>query len=486
MNNTHRWLLRASLLLCAICISVLAARAESGANCTLRRDLGPFFTSLFMAGENVPRTETGALTGLVWNDLNENQVPEAGEPSLAGAVVTLRNQDGQLIGSQTTAEDGWYRLDNLPAGTYRLQATPPAGYIFISLNDLFIPISEQGTVTVNFAARLIATATPTPTRGTPSPTPTLTPTPSATPLLEPARARPASCSGSYQGDTRTARALVSRYSCKPSWNESGPEDLYVIQSAAVQPITLNLTYNAQQGDLDVFILDGPYADRCLAGGDTFAIIENAPAGDLYIVVDGYEGAAGAYNLDITCPLGPQATATPTSTPSATPSPFPTPTQTPTRTRTPTVTPTPTPRSYYLPSLLRVFPMPTSTPTRTPTATLTPTSTITVSPTPGVGLARIEGFVFEDLNENGRYEPWFGEPYISGVTITLSTEAGPIKSRVTVGGWYGFSNLQEGTYTVTETQPEGYISTTPDQITLHVWPGQRSIDNNFGERRITPP
>ncbi len=450
-----------------------------------------------MAGENVPRSGNGMLTGLVWNDLNENQVPEAGEPPLAGAVVTLRTQNGQLVGSQMTAEDGLYRLDNLPAGTYRLQATPPAGYVFISLSDLFIPIGEQETVTVNFAARLIATMTPTPTRGTPSPTPTITPTPSATPLLEPARARPASCGGSYRGDTRTARALVSRYSCKPWWNESGPEDLYVIYSAAIQPITLNLTYSAQQGDLDVFILDGPYADRCLAGGDTFAVVENAPAGDLYIVVDGYEGAAGAYNLDITCPLGPQATATPTPTPSATPSPFPTPTQTPTRTRTPTVTPTPTPRSYYLPSLLRVYPMPTPTPTRTPTrtptATLTPTPTIAVSPTrtptptPGVGLARIEGFVFEDLNENGRYEPWLKEPVISGVTITLSTEAGSvIGSTVTSGGWYGFRNLQEGTYTVTETQPEGYISTTPDQITLHVWPGQRSIDNNFGERRITPP
>ncbi|MCC7352736.1 MAG: carboxypeptidase regulatory-like domain-containing protein [Anaerolineae bacterium] len=448
----------------------------------------------------MPRAEGGTLSGLVWNDLNENQIPEAGEPPLAGATVTLRTSGGQLVGSQTTAADGLYSMENLPAGTYRLQGTPSSGYIFISLSDLFIPISGQGTVTVNFAARLIATMTPTPTRGTPSPTPTITPTPSATPLLEPARARPASCGGSYRGDTRTARSLVSRYSCKPSWNESGPEDLYVIPSAATQPITLNLAYNAQQGDLDVFILNGPYADRCLAGGDTFTVAQAAPAGDLYVVVDGYEGAAGAYNLDITCPLGPQATVTPTSTPSATPSPFPTSTQTPTRTRTPTITLTPTPRSYYLPSLLRVFPMPTltptRTPTRTPTATRTPTvtstPTITVSPTrtptptPGVGLARIEGFVFEDLNENGRYEPWLNEPYISGVTITLSAEAGPIGSTVTSGGWYGFRNLQEGTYTVTETQPEGYISTTPDQITLYVWPGQRSIDNSFGERRIAPP
>jgi hypothetical protein len=467
-------------VLCAGLWLAVMARAEGGIKNLLRRDLAPCFASNCIAEGSRHFAEGGAIAGLVWLDLNENQLPEGGEPPLAGAVVALRTLGGQPVASQTTGADGLYRLEGLAPATYRLQATPPEGYAFISLSELFIPISGQGTVTVNFAARLVATLTPTATPGTPTPTPP----------LEPARARPASCGASYRGDTRAARALVSRYSCLPWWNESGPEDLYRVYLAAAQPVTANLTYNAQQGDLDVFILDGPYADRCLAGGDTYAVAPEAPAGEIYIVVDGYEGSAGTYKLDIACPLGPQATATPTATPSATPTALPTGTPTPTHTRTPTRTPTATPRPYYLPSLLRDFPVPTPTPTRTPTLTpsptVTPTATRTPTPTPGVGLARIEGWVFEDLNANGRYEPWLNEPYISGVTITLSAEGVVLARRVTVGGWYGFANLEAGTYTVTETQPEGYISTTPDEITLYLWPGQRSIDNNFGERRLTPP
>jgi hypothetical protein len=96
-------------------------------------------------------------------------------------------------------------------------------------------------------------------------------------------------------------------------------------------------------------------------------------------------------------------------------------------------------------------------------------------------ARIGGHVFHDLNMNGLYEPWFGEPGIGGVTVTRN--GGFSTTSNDVNGWYGFyigSHELPGLFTVTEVQPPGYVSTTPDSYTVEVQDGDHIMNLNFGE------
>jgi hypothetical protein len=96
--------------------------------------------------------------------------------------------------------------------------------------------------------------------------------------------------------------------------------------------------------------------------------------------------------------------------------------------------------------------------------------ITVSYSPKIQAAYVPiyGTVFEDLNGNGIYDA--GDPGISGVTISLS---GPVQDVTTTdsGGSYFFrSYLAAGAYTITETDPSGFYSTTPNEIHLNVETG----------------
>jgi uncharacterized delta-60 repeat protein len=80
---------------------------------------------------------------------------------------------------------------------------------------------------------------------------------------------------------------------------------------------------------------------------------------------------------------------------------------------------------------------------------------------GIPLApsSLSGFVFEDFNDDGQLD--FGEKGISGVKVTL-TGIDDLGNAVTLSqltdsdGAYMFLNLRPGNYTITETQPAGYL------------------------------
>jgi hypothetical protein len=110
---------------------------------------------------------------------------------------------------------------------------------------------------------------------------------------------------------------------------------------------------------------------------------------------------------------------------------------------------------------------------------------------------IGGYVYSDTNNNGLKET--GETGIGCVKVTLTgtTDLGPI-APITVttacDGSYKFSNLRPGTYTITETQPTCYLdgqdakegvvipgSGATDVISgLVLNSGNASANNTFGE------
>ncbi|MEA3337557.1 MAG: lamin tail domain-containing protein, partial [Chloroflexota bacterium] len=108
----------------------------------------------------------------------------------------------------------------------------------------------------------------------------------------------------------------------------------------------------------------------------------------------------------------------------------------------------------------------------------PTATPTATPT----TATLAGWVFEDSDEDGVYEPWHGETGIANVLVILSDGRSKLTGPT---GWYGWHNLPPDDYTVWQAQPVHSISSTPDQLTVTLVAGQFHDNVNFGEIFLPP-
>jgi len=76
------------------------------------------------------------LGNLVWEDVNNNGLREAGEAGISGIVVELLDSAGNPLRDETSAPittttlaDGTYLFSNLVPGDYVVRITPPAGYM---------------------------------------------------------------------------------------------------------------------------------------------------------------------------------------------------------------------------------------------------------------------------------------------------------------------------------------------------------------------
>ena len=92
---------------------------------------------------------------------------------------------------------------------------------------------------------------------------------------------------------------------------------------------------------------------------------------------------------------------------------------------------------------------------TVSAASTPTYT---EPTPGT----LSGSVYVDANDNGTLDS--GESPLQGITITLTgtndlLQSINVTTTTAADGSYSFTGLRPGTYTLTETQPSGYLAGT---------------------------
>jgi uncharacterized repeat protein (TIGR01451 family) len=99
-------------------------------------------------------------------------------------------------------------------------------------------------------------------------------------------------------------------------------------------------------------------------------------------------------------------------------------------------------------------------------------------------AVLTGRVFVDANSNGVRDP--GEiAGVGGVFITLTTRAGVIVATTTsaADGTYSFLGVVPGDYLITETQPVGFGSSTPNTLVVTVPPAGLA-DQNFGETQAS--
>lgn len=125
------------------------------------------------------------ICAFVYEDQNRNGVRDPGEPLLPGAVLTLSEFGGPVLGTYTTDGVSEPYCFHVPAGLYELREQNPSGYDSSTPDQWGVYVLEETTVTIPFGDYVSAvTPTPTPT-STPSPTHTPTPTPSATPSITP-------------------------------------------------------------------------------------------------------------------------------------------------------------------------------------------------------------------------------------------------------------------------------------------------------------
>lgn len=115
------------------------------------------------------------------------------------------------------------------------------------------------------------------------------------------------CGGSDSWTTEYSSNLVSRYGCS-DWNQSGPEYTYQFNATHTGPVTVNLTGIAPGVDLDLFVLLRPFGSctpgNCIAYsagiGDeqlTFQVLDGET---YYIVVEGFSGSSGSYDINVSC------------------------------------------------------------------------------------------------------------------------------------------------------------------------------------------
>ena len=84
----------------------------------------------------VRTTQPVSLGSFVWSDTNGDGVQTSGEPGIPGAVVRLLDANsnaaldvfGNAVAPVVTGKNGFYDFNNLAAGDYRVEVTPPAGY----------------------------------------------------------------------------------------------------------------------------------------------------------------------------------------------------------------------------------------------------------------------------------------------------------------------------------------------------------------------
>lgn len=146
---------------------------------------------LFMiaAGPGLTRVRAQAdlfVEGYVFLDLNEDSVRQPEEPGIAGVTVQVTPLADPQPLTVVTDLLGYYRVEDLAPGAYRVEAQPPAGYLCV-LCQAQIDLPSALPV-VDLALFLVDPYTPTPTptlTDTPTSTPTDTPTPTNSPTSTP-------------------------------------------------------------------------------------------------------------------------------------------------------------------------------------------------------------------------------------------------------------------------------------------------------------
>lgn len=104
------------------------------------------------SGNDFGNNQIFSISGSVFNDVNKNQVKDAGETGMAGATIFL---SGATFASAKTDASGNYTIPKLPSGDYRILLVMPNGYSSTTANSLNFTLGSAKSV--NFGLVLTST-----------------------------------------------------------------------------------------------------------------------------------------------------------------------------------------------------------------------------------------------------------------------------------------------------------------------------------------
>ncbi len=111
---------------------------------------------------------------------------------------------------------------------------------------------------------------------------------------------------SWSTTSSTATDNVDAYSCN-SYDESGPEYTYWYYAYEDGDVTVTISYDDNQIDLDLFVLEetggGCGSEACIQYGDTSATFTAQAGHYYYFVVDGFMGDQGSFDISVSCAGG---------------------------------------------------------------------------------------------------------------------------------------------------------------------------------------
>ncbi len=300
------------------------------------------------ASANFGDQKNGTVSGTVFHDINGDGIQNSGEPGIAGVTVELRDIDGNIVATILTDSSGSYIFTEIPAGAYIVKETDPEGFVSTTANTVPVNLGSGGAATASFGDQ-----------------------------------KQGSISGIVFADANGDGIL--------NGSETGLGGVTVeLINAQGQVIATTVTRE-----------DGTYLFADVQPGN-YTVRETDPEGFVSttintVPVNIVSGGSG------TASFGDQAKGT------------------------------------------------------------------------------LSGTVFNDTNGDGIQNS--SEPGIGGVVIQLADSQGNvIASALTAGdGSYVFTNLQPGNYTVSETDPDGFISTTDNEIPVMISSGG-SASANFGDQQ----
>ena len=379
--------------------------------------------------------QTGNLRVFKFEDANGNQLQDAGEGPVQGVTITVQSPAGTLS-TKTTDLNGLAVWNAIPAGTYRVTETLPAGWqATLPLPPLppaaTATVPFNGTANVTFANRRIGNL--------------------RIFKFEDANGNQLQDAGEgpVQGVTITVQSPAGTLSTKTTdlnglavwnaipvgayrvtetlpagWQATLPLPPLPPAATATVPFngTANVTFaNRRIGNLRIFKFEDANGNLLQDAGEGpvqgVTITVQAPAGTLSTKTTDLNGLAvwnaipvGAYRVTETLPAGWQAT----------------------------------------------LPLPPLPPAATATVPFNGTANVTFA-NRRIGNLRI--FKFEDANGNLLQDA--GEGPVQGVTITVQSPAGTLSTKTTdLNGLAVWNAIPVGAYRVTETLPAGWQATLP--------------------------
>ncbi len=101
---------------------------------------GQTIVTSLVSGENDLSWDAGyyqlaSIGDIVWEDVNQDGIQDAGEPGVDGVSVSLYTSGDVLVGTTTTSGGGNYSFTNLEPGDYYVEFTEPIGFNFSPQNS---------------------------------------------------------------------------------------------------------------------------------------------------------------------------------------------------------------------------------------------------------------------------------------------------------------------------------------------------------------